>query len=123
MADKARLKREYKNSSATAGVYRILNTVTGKAYLAGSLNLHGVLERDRFVLKMGSHMCRELQADFNMHGDSSFTFDVLETLPTNVDPSYDYGEDLEILEQIWLDKLQPYGEKGYNVQGKKIRRV
>jgi hypothetical protein len=123
MPDRARLKQEYKNTPKTAGVYRILNTVNGKSFLAGTLNLHGVLERDRFVLGMGSHMCRPLQEEYRAHGAVSFVFEILETLPEETDATVNRSEDLAILEQIWLDKLLPYGDNGYHIEGKSIRRV
>ena len=123
MTDRTQLKQEYKNTPKTAGVYRILNTANGKAYLAGTLNLHGVLERDRFVLGMGSHMCRPLQEDFRAHGADAFVFEILETLPEETNEGIDRSEDLAILEQIWLDKTLPYGDNGYHVEGKSIRRV
>ena len=34
------------------------------------------------------------------------------------DPLYDYKEDLKTLEELWLEKLQPYDEKGYNQRKK-----
>jgi len=29
-------------------------------------------------------------------------------------PDYNYTNDLAVLEDMWLEKLQPYDEKGYN---------
>jgi len=31
---------------------------------------------------------------------------------------YDYRTDLRFLEELWLEKLQPYGERGYNEKKK-----
>jgi hypothetical protein len=33
-------------------------------------------------------------------------------------PDYDYKSDLEVLEDLWLEKLEPYGDKGYNERKK-----
>ncbi len=34
------------------------------------------------------------------------------------DPTYDPSEDLKSLEKLWTEKLNPYGDKGYNKQPK-----
>jgi hypothetical protein len=39
---------------------------------------------------------------------------VLEYLKPGDDPDYDVRGDLDVLEELWLEKLEPYGEKGYN---------
>jgi hypothetical protein len=31
------------------------------------------------------------------------------------DPNFDINDELTLLEQIWLEKLQPFGERGYNI--------
>jgi len=53
------------------------------------------------------HMNRELQNDFNALGEDEFTFEVLDRLQPKEDPHYDYGHDLQTLEAIWIEKLQP----------------
>jgi hypothetical protein len=30
------------------------------------------------------------------------------------DLNYDYTEEFKTLEAMWIEKLQPFGEKGYN---------
>lgn len=30
------------------------------------------------------------------------------------DLNYDYTEELKTLEEMWIEKLQPFNEKGYN---------
>ena len=44
-------------------------------------------------------------------------FEVLETLEQKDDPVFDFRRELKKLEEKWLDKLQPYGERGYNFGG------
>ena len=41
-------------------------------------------------------------------------FETLEDVPPRDDANYDHAADLETLEELWLEKLEPYGEKGYN---------
>ncbi len=120
MASNKDLKRAYKLAPKTAGVVAIRNTENGRIFLISSLNLHGVLDRHRFQLEHGSHSIDALQRDWKELGPAAFSFETVETLPVNEDPAYDYSEDLEILEQIWIDTLRPFGEGGYN-KGKKVR--
>jgi hypothetical protein len=108
------LRRAYKLARPQAGVFQIKNLKNGKVLLGSSLNLHGPLNRFRFELSTGMHGNADLQKDWNELGPSSFSFDILEVLKQKDDPSYDVEQELEILEMIWLEKLQPVGEKGYN---------
>jgi hypothetical protein len=107
-------KKEYKNQPVIAGVFQIKNLVNGKTLLGSSLNLHGPLNRHKFMLQIGLHSNEELMSDWKLFGEENFVFEILEIVPQNELPGYDYSEDLEILEQIWIDRVQPFGEKGYN---------
>jgi len=114
MESRADLKRQYKEAPKSAGVFVITNTANGKVFLGSSLNLHGSLNKHRFVLSLGSHWEKALQADWNHFGKDHFTFEIAEIVQHKDDPSFDVEAELELLELIWLEKLQPFGEKGYN---------
>ena len=120
MTTKSDIKREYKERKVSAGVFRIKNTVNGKIMLGSSLNLEGLLNRHRFELSIGSHRNRELQKDWNEFGSDMFVFEVLEIVQVTDESQIKVEDELTLLEQIWLEKLQPFGEKGYNT-GTKIR--
>jgi len=39
---------------------------------------------------------------------------VLDTIKAPDDqPDYDASDDLRVLEELWVDRLQPFGERGY----------
>jgi hypothetical protein len=114
MSDRKReLKKDYKQNPPPMGVYQIRNTINGKVLVGVSLNLPGILNREKFALKMGGHFNRALQADWNQFGGESFAFEVVEELKPKGDAAADKA-DLATLEEIYLDKLRPYGERGYN---------
>ena len=46
--------------------------------------------------------------------DGKFVFEVLEEIVPRDDPNYNYAADLEFLEGVWIEKLQPYDDRGYN---------
>ena len=116
MEKKHELKKEYVQRIKPAGIFQIKNKVTGKIFLGSSLNLEGPLNRHKFELKVGSHKNQALLADWRKYGEENFSFDILATLELNDDPNYNYQEDLEILEHIWIEKVQPFGEQDYNVE-------
>ena len=122
MVDKKHLKEIYKNMVPPMGVFSLRNNQTGRVFLGSSLNLKNKYERIKIMLGMGNHYNSELQKDWNDYGEESFTFEILETLEVKDDKSYNYSEDLEILELLWIDKFRPFPEKCYN-KNEKIRMV
>ena len=96
------------------GIYQIKNLASGKIYLGRSADLNGKLNSEKFQLRNNMHMNKELQNDFNALGEEEFSFEVLDRLQPKEDPHYDYGYDLQALEGLWMEKLQPFGGKGYH---------
>ncbi len=115
MKSRKELNREYLERPKPAGVFQIQNKVNGKVLLGSSLNLEGALNGHRFTLKIGSHRNKALQEDWNQYGEENFVFEVLETIQVKDDPNFNLSDELTLLEMIWLEKLQPVGEKGYNL--------
>ena len=109
------IHREYKERVKPAGVYQVKNLSNGKVLLASSLNLEGPLNRHRFMLKIGSHTNKALQKDWDELGPDQFTFEILEEVKRKDDPNFNLKDELTLLEMIWLEKLQPFGEHGYNL--------
>jgi group I intron endonuclease len=110
------INREYKERVKPAGVYQVKNLANGKVLLGSSLNLEGPLNRHRFMLKIGSHTNKELQKDWNELGPDQFVFEILEEVQQRKDdPSFNLKDELTLLEMIWLEKLQPFDERGYNL--------
>ena len=107
--------KEYKNSLRPMGIVQVRNITNGRVYLAASANTSGTINGIRFQLKMGSFLpSSALAKDWNEMGEQSFVFEVLDELKPVDDPAYDYRDDLKELETIWLEKLKPFGERGYN---------
>ncbi len=70
---------------------------------------------------MGVLRNKRLQEDWNTYGPDQFTFEVLDYLESEADSLQQQRDDLTELEALWLEKLQPYGGKGYNRQPKPMR--
>jgi hypothetical protein len=111
---RAELKRAYKEKPPPMGVFAIRNRANGKVLVGSSLNLPGALNRARFELDMKMSRNRALQEDWQRHGPDSFSFEMLDVLSPTEEPRADPKEELKVLESLWLDRLRPYGEAGYN---------
>jgi hypothetical protein len=114
MENRSELKRQYKETPKQAGIFLVTNTSNGKVLLGSSLNLHGPLNKHRFMLSIGYHWLKPLQEDWNQSGPDCFKFEILEVIKPKDEPDFDIEEELSLLEQIWLEKLQPVGKQGYN---------
>ncbi|MHB0976610.1 MAG: GIY-YIG nuclease family protein [Candidatus Aquicultorales bacterium] len=106
--------QEYKQTPRPSGIYRIMNNANGKVFIGGSPNVPGKINSARFQLELGSHKCTGLQKEWNEYGGENFSFDTLELLEPSDDPAWKQADKLKALETEWLEKLQPYGEHGYN---------
>jgi hypothetical protein len=117
MDRKKELKQIYKEEDIPAGVYQIRNTSNQKSYIASSLNLNA-MNGQRFQLEAGAHRNKKLQDEWREFGAEVFVFEVLEALEKKRDGFFDARDSLKKLETKWLDRLQPFGERGYNEQVK-----
>jgi hypothetical protein len=106
--------REYKQRPKRAGVFQVKNVANGKVLLGSSLNLDGPLNLHRFQLSTGHHPNKALQSDWNEYGPDKFVFEILEEVEVKDSTSFNVDDELTLLEQIWLENLQPVGERGYN---------
>ena len=106
--------KAYKQSVRPMGIYQISNKINGKIFLGSSLDLKGILNRIKFQLKNNLHVNRTMQNDFNEVGEVYFSFDILDYLEPGEDKGENYKKELQILEKMWLEKLQPFNERGYN---------
>ncbi|MFT9816422.1 GIY-YIG nuclease family protein [Lysinibacillus sp. NPDC056185] len=113
MDHKKELKELYKEIKIEAGVFTMTNQQNGKVFV-GSFNNLKRLNGFQFSLKTNTHTNKKLQADYNTFGKDAFDIEVVEYLKKKEEGYFDPKKELEKLEQKWLDKLQPFGERGYN---------
>lgn len=119
MINKAEAKKRYKETLQPMGIYQIKNLVNGKIFIGCSKNLNGKLNSHKFQLENNCHVIKELQKDFNQSGKENFSFDVIDYLEPKEGIAYDYTEDLAALEELWLEKIRPFEENGYNSKKQK----
>lgn len=123
--DRKRLKREYRESARPAGVFQIRNTANERVLVVASLDVPGLMNRHRFELNAGGHKNSRLQAEWNEFGGDKFAFEVLDQLVPR--EGTDARAELTFLEDLWLERLRPYGERGYHEpkasNEEKLRRI
>ncbi|MGO4733809.1 DUF2087 domain-containing protein [Paenibacillus sp. 2KB_22] len=107
------LQEQAKEVKTEAGVYQIRNERNGKVYIDSTLNLK-TINGQRFMLQMGSHLNRRLQAEWNEYGENAFVIEVLETLKPDDNPYYDPKDALAKCLNRWFEQLEPYGDQGYH---------
>lgn len=107
----------YKQARKTAGVYAVRNLASDRVLLGSSINLHGPLNRHRSELRLGSHRCAELQADWDRLGEDAFRFEILATVPAGLE-GLERDAALAALEQRALADHAPLGERCYNTSPK-----
>ena len=108
------IKNEYKQKVFKKGVFQIRNIANGKIFVSSGMNLDVNWNSHKFRLNLGMHESKDLQKDWNEFGEDNFVYEILEVLKEPEDINIDCSKDIKQLEEMCLEELQPYGEKGYN---------
>jgi hypothetical protein len=120
LMDRKALIRQYKETRRPVGVFRIRNKVDDRSFVAASVDLPSALNRHRAQLNGNVHANRGLQDDWNRLGSDAFEFESLDVLsPPAERPDWDPAEELRVLQELWLEKLSPFGPRGYNIEPKR----
>ena len=90
------------------GIYEIRNTLHGKCYIGAAINIKQRLYVHKSALRRNKHHNKELQKDWNIHGEAGFSFKVLEYL--------DESDYVGARERYWITVLKTDTfANGYNV--------
>eukprot|EP00825_Cyclidium_porcatum_P024910 TRINITY_DN27233_c0_g1_i1.p2 TRINITY_DN27233_c0_g1~~TRINITY_DN27233_c0_g1_i1.p2 ORF type:complete len:127 (+),score=20.00 TRINITY_DN27233_c0_g1_i1:146-526(+) len=114
MKTKKELKNIYKEMKFKMGIFQIRNTVNGKIYVEGSTDLDAIWNRHKFQLKMDSHPNVELQKDWKDFGEGNFSYEILSEIKQDDTKTIDYRKEIMQLEKMFIEKLQPFNNNGYN---------
>jgi len=108
------LKEEYKLKQFKIGVFQIRNKINGKIYIDSSPNLDAIWNRHRVELNFGGHRNEVLQKEWTALGEENFSFEILSEIEQKDGENIDYTKEAKQLALMFIDELQPFGEKGYN---------
>jgi group I intron endonuclease len=108
------LKEEYQHKKFKMGVFQIRNTVNGKMLIGSSVNLDAIWNRHKVELKFNGHRNKMLQDEWNQFGEDNFKFEILSEIAEKEGDKIDYAREVKELETMFMEELQPYGERGYH---------
>jgi hypothetical protein len=112
MNKRKELLEEYKQIKTYMGVAQIKNQVNGKIFIDSYPNLKNKWLTLQMQLDMGRFANAELQKDWKELGADAFTYEVLEQ--KDIDKVTDIRWERKQILKPWLEKLQPFGDRGYN---------
>ena len=116
MKTRKELKEAYKSMKFKMGVFQVRNTANGKIFIDSSTDLERIWNRHRTQLKFGGHPNQKLQEDWRKYGEEAFVYEILDQLPESDDRSpADISRELKALEDMYVEELQPFGERGYHI--------
>lgn len=100
------------------GVFQIRNTVNNRIYIEGSMDLDAIWNRHKFQLNTGAHPNDELQKDWKEFGEANFSYEILSEIKQDETKAVDYRKEVRQLEKMFIEELQPFDDKGYNLRRK-----
>lgn len=108
--DKSAIKKAYKETKRSMGVYGIKISQKNKVFIGFATDLTARFNRHKAELNFKSHRNKELQALWNSLGESAFEFEILDVLDHEETTQTDPNEELPILADMWIQKLQKAGD-------------
>jgi hypothetical protein len=116
---KKELASAYTQSFRRMGVYQIRNVENGKLLLCSTMDLDGARNRLLFTQQTNINSMSVLQQDWNRYGGASFVFEELDEIKpdeafADAEQRKKYKDEVDALLELWIEKLQPFGERGYN---------
>ena len=76
--------RKFKERKVARGIFMVRSKTSGRRWVDLSPNLDAARNRVWSELRHGVHWNRELQVEWNAHGEADFEFEVVETLDPEI---------------------------------------
>jgi len=114
MKTRKELREEYKQMKYPMGVFKLRNLSNNKIFMGSSTDLKAAWPSLKLQLDMGIHSNDELQKDWTTLGASNFVYEIVEEMKEDPEKKLNYEKEVKILEEMIVQELQPFGEKGYN---------
>ena len=116
MNTKKEQKDIYKKMKFKVGVFQIKNTENQKIFVGSSTDLDAIWNRIRTELRFGNHLNTELQNDWKKFAEENFVYEILSEIKQDEESTRNYRKEARQLEEMFIEELQPFGDKGYNIQ-------
>lgn len=111
-ARKKALLQEYKQQKTYYGVIQIKNEQNGKIFISAVPNTKNRWHFYQLNLNNNFYHNTPLQEDWNQFGAENFSFEILWEKDT--EKVTNMKQELKKLQREWQERLQPYGDIGYN---------
>jgi hypothetical protein len=85
-ADKKEAIRKFKEQKTLLGAFAVRCTASRRVWVGASLNLGTQKNSIWFALRLGKHLDKSLQEEWNVHGEPAFEYEILEALDDDVHP-------------------------------------
>jgi DNA-binding Xre family transcriptional regulator len=95
-------------------IYQIRNLKNGRLYIGSSKDIEHRFRVHKHDLKHNKHHAYKLQQDWNIYGENSFVFEIVEEINNQID--------LKNQEQFWIDKFNTYTD-GYNTYNREFKKI
>jgi hypothetical protein len=96
--------RKYKELKTPQGIFAVRCSTAGRVWVGTSRNLGAEKNGFWFALRLGSHLNKALQSEWNAQGEQAFTYEILEKLDDDVHALA--LQDLLKTKQVeWIDRL------------------
>lgn len=102
--NKKEMIAEYKNRKPPRGAYVLRFTDGGSSFVDAVPDLDAARNGLLFALRINSHRNKELQAEWDAHGEAAFRYEVLEKLEDDLEPMV-WRDQLKDLKKKWVAKL------------------
>ena len=106
------LIEQYKQMKVYFGVFAVRNLQNGKIYIGTCNNLKSRWLTLKGQLDAGRFANAALQKAWNEEGENAFVYEVLEQKEKKEET--DVNWELKQMGAAWMEKLAPYGDKGYH---------
>ena len=104
-ADRKALINDYKDRETVAGVFAVICSATGRAWVGPSRHIDTQQNGLWFSLKMGGSPFRSLQAEWTTHGADSFRFEQLDRLSPDLS-AMARKDELKKRAALWAARLE-----------------
>ena len=102
---KKELREKAKNHQITKGVLSVRNTVTGRQYIQGALNLEALVNKIKFLLNSGQFSNIQLQKDWTEQGTDSFSFEFAVVIPSQENQYINERKEIQKAEQAHISGI------------------
>ena len=103
--DRKALVAAYKEKKTVAGIYAVICSATGQAWVGQSRHIDTQQNGLWFTLRLRSGRTPSLQAAWDQHGEAAFRYEQLDRLPEDVSALM-VGPELKKRAALWTARLQ-----------------